>query len=148
MRYLWVLMLLVSLVGCGGEAPEAKSTAATPAKKTKKPAAPAKKPEPPPPPPKIPDDAFADVPAALDALLKAADISDQGAMSRADQWMVQRGAAGIAPLGSTLNDDNAPLARRIAASRALGQMGLAAKPVLMEGLKSKQQRVRIVSLEA
>lgn len=149
MRYLWLAVLLCVVVGCGSaEEPTKQATAEhKPAKKKAAPPA-EKKTEPPPPPPKIPDDAFADIPAALDALIQAAEKSDQAAMSRADQWMVQRGAAGIAPLGDVLKDDSAPLAKRISASRALAQMGPAAKAALFEGLKSSQQRIRIVSIEA
>lgn len=149
MRYLVLLLSVLILAGCGGGEPEKKSAAKPKTtKKKSQPVAEKQPTPPPPPPPKIPDDAFTDIPAALEAVVKASEIADQVAMSRADQWMVQRGTAGIEPLGAVLNDEAAPLAKRIAASRALGQMGPGAKPILLAGIKSSTERVRIVSIEA
>ncbi len=146
MRYLVLLLCLSVLIGCGGE--PKKTVKAKSTTKKSQPKAERKPAPPPPPPPKIPDNAYTDVPAALEAVIQAAEVGDQITMSRADQWMVQRGSAGLEPLGAVLKDEEAPLAKRIAASRALGQMGPAAKPVLMAALNSPAQRVRVVSVEA
>lgn len=93
-------------------------------------------------------DSFAGIPEAVSALTEAAEGSKNDELIRADRWLVMQGGATIEPLARVLNDEQAHLAARIAASRVLRRLGSNAKPALKHALASESKLVRLNAVES
>lgn len=136
----WLLLGLLWMTGCG-EAPAPQPAAAS--KPKPKPAA---KPVPP---PKfeVAADAFPNMPAAIEALVAAAEAQDSKQLQTPIAWLKLQGEASIAPLAEKLAADGTGVATRIAICRALGQLGPNAEKPLRGALTSEESLVRCNATE-
>ncbi|MFO0901913.1 MAG: hypothetical protein U0939_02870 [Pirellulales bacterium] len=113
-------------VGCDAPAPPPPAAPARPAAAAPTPP-PAKKVEP----VKVDANAFADVPAALDALTAAIKASDNAEVARVEAWFALRGGASVPTLADVIRDDSAELDRRLYACRAIVKTGPAGGEALL-----------------
>lgn len=150
----FLILLLLFTTGCGAAPAKAtrKTTKAAAGRSSKK----VETPPPPQPvaPPEQPDTSvtaatFADIPAAIDAMKAAATADDSTAAIKAEKWLFLQGAAAIEPLSAVALDEQADLAHRIAACRALRQLGAKVphgaqvKPTFLAAADSSQSLVQI-----
>jgi HEAT repeat protein len=141
MRCWAILAVVILLAGCGEAEPPAKVSANNKKPKPQR-TDNERRPDYPPPAAIVDPNAFSSIPAALDALGKAAEAGDQQAISQADQWLVTQGAAAVSPLAAVLKNESAPLPQRIAVSRTLVQLP-GAKAALLEAVDAKDKLVRV-----
>jgi len=147
MKTVTILALALFLLGCGPQTSrQAKKSgttkpAASKSSESKREAKPK---------PSLTVDAgsFAGIPEAISALTEAAKGRKNDELIRADRWLVMQGGAAIEPLANVLNDEQAHVAARIAASYVLRQLGPNAKPALKQAFGSETKLVRLNAIES
>ncbi|MDE0735899.1 MAG: HEAT repeat domain-containing protein [Pirellulaceae bacterium] len=95
----------------------------------------------------VPQDAYADVTAALDAAAKAREQGDNRVQQRAETWLQQQGTGILPALATVLHDPQADIARRITACRVLAALGKAARGELLKAIASKERLLKIAATE-
>lgn len=93
----------------------------------------------------VPADAYPGIPAAIDALSKAAeseDSKDDGEILRACAWLKMQGDAAVQPLGEVLFNKSTPTMTRYHVCRALAEVGGSAVPLMIKKLDTDSVEVR------
>ena len=140
--FLCASALLIPLVsGCSTE-PSAKTDKGSSQASTR-----AKKPRRRQPVIKVPQDAYSDLDAAINAAMAAKEQADDKAAQRAEIWLKQQGSGSIPALATILHDTDAELPRRITACRALAALGPPARADLLKAISSDQRLLRIAATE-
>ena len=137
--------MVLALVGCDSSTPSSTGTNKTASSKStsrrsrktvrKKPQI------------KVPQDAYADMTAALSAAANAREKGDSEIQQRAEIWLQQQGTGILPALATTLHDPQTDLARRITACRVLSALGKAARGELLKAMSSKERLVKIAAAE-
>ena len=96
---------------------------------------------------KVPQDAYADMTAALNAAANAREKGNSEIQQRAEIWLQQQGTGILPALATILHDPQADLARRITACRVLAALGKAARGELLKAMTSKERLVKIAATE-
>jgi hypothetical protein len=96
---------------------------------------------------KVPQDAYSDLDAAINAALAAKEQADDKAAQRAEIWLKQQGSSSIPALATILHDTDAALPRRVTACRALAALGPLARADLLKAISSDQRLLRIAATE-
>ena len=134
-------LCILLVTGCNSES--SKKTG----KESTKTASRAKKPKRRQPVIKVPQDAYSDLEAALNAATTAREKADDKAAQRAEIWLKQQGSGSIPALSTILHNQDAELPRRLAACRALAALGPPARAVLLKAISSDQRSLRIAATE-
>jgi HEAT repeat protein len=138
--------IVLALAGCGGSATPTKQTASPGASAESKSGAAAKQ-------RKstaeadVPENAYASLDEAVEALTKAAEASDTPGFIRAETWLVKKGDAAVEPLARILNDQQAEISQRIAVCRTLRRLGPAAKPPLTKALEDPSTQIQLNAIK-
>ena len=96
---------------------------------------------------KVPQDAYADMTAALNAAAEAREKGDSEIQQRAEIWLQQQGTGILPALATTLHDPQADLAQRITACRVLAALGKAARGEILKAMSCKERLVKIAATE-
>ena len=96
---------------------------------------------------KVPQDAYADMTAALGAAAEAREKGDSEIQQRAEIWLQQQGTGILPALATILHDPQADLARRLTACRVLAALGKVARGELLKAMNSKERLVKIAATE-
>jgi HEAT repeat protein len=91
----------------------------------------------------VPDDAYGNVAAALDALCAAAVNEESEKVRAAESWLLRQGSRPLTPLARIVLDEDRELSHRIVACRVLRKMGAPAEPAWKKTLQCQSQQVRI-----
>jgi hypothetical protein len=134
-------LFILLVTGCNSESSK------KPGKESAKTASRAKKPRRRQPVIKVPQDAYSDLEAALTAATTAREKADDKAAQRAEIWLKQQGSRSIPALSNVLHNQDAELARRITACRALAALGPPARADLLKAISSDQRSLRIAATE-
>lgn len=157
-RWVLVAILAIALVGCGGPA---KQPNGKPKAQAKPKPAPVVAP-PPKPQPQVDPKAYPDIPAAVAdmrqacaALTVAEGAKDRDAsqaaiaiIKKSTAWLVLQGNSAVAPLFGEANNKDAPSEFRLAATRALGDIGEPAVGALQQACYSDAYVVRMKAVES
>lgn len=135
----WTLLVLLVTAGCTDQATDNESSTTT-SRQERKPAR--QKPA-----ITVPQNAYSDVEAALNAAIAAKQQDDDKALLRVETWLQQQGTTVIPALTTVLHDENAEVSRRIIACRSLATLGSPARDELLKMTSSKQPRLRITAIE-
>lgn len=143
MKSVCYLLLAALLIGCGSPQSDSKettdkSTANGDANKSAK----GKHGRPKPARVEVPPDAYPGIPAAIDALSKAAESGDSNEIVRTCAWLKMQGDAAVQPLGELLFDESTPKMTRYYTCRALADVGGAAVPLMIKKLDTDSTEVR------
>ena len=95
----------------------------------------------------VPQDAYADVTAALDAAAQAREQDDNQVQQRAETWLQQQGTEILPTLATVLHDPQDEIARRITACRVLAALGKAARGELLKAIASEERLIKIAATE-
>lgn len=90
---------------------------------------------------------FDDVPAGVAALLAAGEQQDFERMAKIQDYLQAQGAAAVRPLAEVMNNAQANLPARLAATQVLGRIGKPAEDVLKAATESPQPRVQVKAIE-
>lgn len=145
MKYISCLLLVLLLLGCGPSDKEGKEKSSDKKDAAKADAAKQAKPKDRKPPQtriEIPGDAYPGIPAAIDALSKAAESEDDGEILRTCAWLKMQGDAAVQPLGELLFNKSTPMKTRYHVCRALGEVGGSAVPLMIKKLDTDSIEVR------
>ncbi len=91
----------------------------------------------------VPQDTYAGIPQAIDALVQSAEQSEMEQRNQATRWLVMQGPEAVPPLADLLLEETRSDATRVAACRALGGLGPPAEDTLIAALDCDSQPVRV-----
>ena len=140
-RWCWTLLVLLGAAGCTTETVEQESSSSTKSSQQTKKRAGQK------PAIKVPQNAYANVEAALETAVTAKEEGNVKVLIRAETWMKQQGAKIIPALTAILDDQNAEVPRRTTACRALASLGTAARAPVLKATSSEERRLRFTAIE-
>lgn len=145
MKTVTCLLLVLLLAGCGSSGNEKKGDSKDKDASGKDASAESSKPKyrkPQPTEIKVPADAYAGIPAAIDSLCKAAESNDGNEILRTCAWLKMQGDSAVQPLGELLFDESTPTQTRYHVCRALAEVGGAAVPLMIKQLDTDSVEIR------